>query len=70
MADCGDRIRCDDGADSLVGDKAYAGGGAGVSVVEGLLVVNAGLVWWFGTKISERLSKLIRMQGGIPPGEK
>lgn len=42
---------------------------ASVSLTDGLLLVNAGLIWWFGTKITERLGKLIRMKGGVPPGE-
>lgn len=40
-----------------------------MTAVEILLLINAALIWWFGTKITERLDKLIRLQGGIPPGE-
>lgn len=32
-----------------------------------LLLVIAALVWWFGTKIQERLDILIRQRGGEPP---
>jgi hypothetical protein len=31
------------------------------------LLIVAGLVWWFGTRIVERLDILIRQQGGEPP---
>lgn len=41
-----------------------------MTTTEWLLAINAALIWWFGTKITERLGKLIRMKGGIPPGEK
>jgi hypothetical protein len=34
-----------------------------------LLVILIMLVWFFGTKITERLGKLIRMKGGVPPGD-
>jgi hypothetical protein len=30
-------------------------------------LIVAGLVWWFGTRIVERLDILIRQQGGEPP---
>lgn len=41
-----------------------------MTVTEMLLFAIACLVWWFGTKIQERLGKLIRLQGGVPPGER